>query len=260
MNTRKTGENESLAVLEQFRPGPERLDPDWSQTTLASITSQRPGMAQRTGSRTPAMSMRKRLSLVGAGVLGAGVLGTSVAVAGGFVPQFVTEAFSNLDKTSPYDFDVSNIKPIADFTLPDNTEFKVWRGTNKDGSMCQAERQNVSNSDPEDVTVWCYVDESAGRFDQVDFTVIWPADVDDDKRITPKYYVAYGQSPTPDASTVRITGHGTDLTLPIDPVTQGFGGTLPDLKMTPDGEKFELTYSFHDQSEKEVAVLTHGWG
>lgn len=126
--------------------------------------------------------------------------------------------------------------------------------------MCQAELLDDGDSDVDDLTTWCYVNESAGEIDEVSVTPIWAPETSSSEGSLPKYFVSFGESPSGTAPTVHVTGHGTDLILDVDPVSGGFGGELTGLQMTPDGEKFELTFSFREAADAEVAVRTHGWG
>lgn len=156
--------------------------------------------------------------------------------------------------------DIGGIRPLTDIPLPDGTHFTVWRGLNSDGSMCQAELLDDGDSDADDVTTWCYVDESAGRIDDVSVAPVWAPETSSTEGSQPKYFVSFGEAPSDKARTVHISGHDTDVVLDVDPVSGGFGGELTGLEMTPDGEKFELIFSFRDAANKEVAVRTHGWG
>lgn len=156
--------------------------------------------------------------------------------------------------------DIGGIRLLTDIPLPDGTHFTVWRGLNSDGSMCQAELLDDGDSDADDVTTWCYVDESAGRIDDVSVAPVWAPETSSTEGSQPKYFVSFGEAPSDKARTVHISGHDTDVVLDVDPVSGGFGGELTVLEMTPDGEKFELIFSFRDAANKEVAVGTHGWG
>lgn len=235
-----------MNTIERLRPEPTPLDAEWSATTLASI------LATPTTATAPA-SRGRRFRVVAAGLVGAGVLGTGVAYAGGFVPQFVTDAFDRLDTQSGVEFDVTGVKPIADFTIPDGTRYTVWRGQNAAGGSCEAIQEDRPGTDNDNFHVGCFSGDTIDHYEQVSFGWSQLPETEGEPQ-NPMYYLAYGESPTASATSVRITGEGTDVTLPIDPTTGGFGGNLPGL-VSPEVGLVDLAYSFLDANGVEVASV-----
>ena len=186
--------------------------------------------------------------------MGVGVLGAGAAYAGGSVPQFVTDAFDRLDAQSGEAFDVTGEKPIADFAVPDGTRYTVWRGQSAAGGSCEAIQEDRPGTDHDDFGVGCFSGDSSDHYEQVSFGWVQLPE-DEGGAQNPMYYLAYGQSPTAAATAVRIAGNGTDVTLPIDHVTGGFGGHLPGL-VAPEVGSVDLTYSFLDADGTELATLT----
>ncbi len=237
-----------MNTIEQLRPEPTRLDPEWSATTLASI------LATPTRATAPTASSR-RFRIAAAGLVGAGVLGAGAAAyAGGLVPQFVTDAFDRLDAQSGEEFDVTGVKPIADVAVPDGTRYTVWRGQNAAGGSCEAIQEDRPGTDDDNFNVGCFSGDSSNHYDQVSFGWVQLPEDEGEAR-NPLYYLAYGESPTAAATTVRITGNGTDVTLPVDRFTGGFGGNLFGL-VAPEVGIVDLTYSFLDADGTELATLT----
>ncbi len=236
-----------MNTIEQLRPEPRRLDPEWSATTLASI------LATPTKATAPTARSR-RFRIVAAGLVGAGVLGTGAAYAGGLVPQFVTDAFDRLDAQSGEQFDVTGVKPIADFVVPDGTRYTVWRGQNAAGGSCEAIQEDRPGTDNDNFGVGCFSGDSNDHYEEVSFGWTQLTEAEGEAQ-NPMYYLAYGESPTAAATTVRITGNGADVTLPIDHVTGGFGGNLPEL-VAPEVGIVDLTYSFRDADGTEIATRT----
>lgn len=225
-----------MNTLESLRPQPQPLDPAWSATTLESILAE-------PVAHVPASRSRRRLAIsaaVAAGLVGIG----GVAYASGLVPDSVRAAFDDLDRHSGEDFDVSGIASIADFTLPDGTRYTVWRGTNASGGSCEAIREDRPGDEHDDFGVGCYFGDSADRYDQLKFG--WaqlPERAGEPQN--PMHYLAYGEATDAEARSVRIVGDGTAVTLPIDPVTGGFGGNLPGYVAT-EGTLPDLTFTFRD--------------
>ena len=236
-----------MNTIEQLRPEPTQLDPEWSATTLASI------LATPTKATAPTARSR-RVRIAAAGLVGAGVLGTGAAYAGGLVPEFVTDAFDRFDAQSGEEFDVTGVKPIADFAVPDGARYTVWRGQNAAGGSCEAIQEDRPGTDDDNFGVGCFSGDSSDRYEQVSFGWVQLSEAEGQAQ-NPMYYLAYGESPTAAATTVRITGNGTDVTLPVDRFTGGFGGNLPGL-VAPQVGIIDLTYSFLDADGTELATLT----
>lgn len=252
-----------MTTIERLRPQIRPLEEEWSAVTLAEILATPVDAQIATSARR-----RRRIRVAAAGLVGAGVLGSGAAYAGGMVPGFVTDAFQRLDGQAGEDFDVSGVKPIADFALPDGTRYTVWRGRNKDGGSCEAIREDRPGrvDDETGFGYGCNSGPSAAGYDQVSFG--WVQEEDQGGVQAPMYFLAYGEAPVATATQVRITGIGmaakggsplpgnaTDVTLPVDRATRGFGGSLTGLKPA---QWHILTYVFLDASGAEVARLTGG--
>ena len=236
-----------MNTTEQLRPEPPRLDPEWSASTLARILAT-PTQTAVTAAR------RRRLRIAAAGLAGAGVLGAGAAYASGSVPEFVTDAFDRLDAQSGEEFDVTGVRPIADFALLDGTRYTVWRGSSNAGGSCEAIQEDRPGTDDDDFRVGCFSGDSSDHYEQVSFGWVQLPE-DEGEAQNPMHFLAYGESPTEAATTVRITGDGTDVTLPVDDLTGGFGGELSGL-VAPEAGIVDLTYSFLGADGTEVATLT----
>lgn len=268
-----------MTTIERLRPEIRPLDEEWSATTLARILAApvdgpAAGIeAERTRSR------RRRMRIAAVGLVGAGVLGSGAAYAGGVVPGFVTDAFQRFDGEAGEEFDVSGIKPIADFTLPDGTRYTVWRGRSRDGWSCEAIREDRAGKRLDDFGYGCGTRqdvpsrsdvadspaEDAEDYERLSFGWVQEPERDGEPQ-RPMYFVAYGEAPVTTATRVRVTGYGTtgpqgepqagnstDVTLPVDRTTHGFGGNLTGLGRA---QWHVLTYTFLDASGSEVARLT----
>lgn len=249
-----------MPIIDDLRPDVTPLDPAWSHQTLTAIL-QTPGEAP-----SPMRSRRLRAGL--ALTTGAIVLAGGGTYAGGWSPAFVTEAFSSLDRQDPGAFDVTGVKPIADFTLPDGTAIEVWRGQNKDGGSCEVLRRTRADESPEpNPGASCFSGDSASHYETVSFGWSQEFDETDDPHGDVHFY-AYGESPEASATAVRITGFGTDapggspqrgnqtaISLPVDPMTGGFGGTLPGLDPAA---WHVLNYEFTDAKGATVATVQRG--
>lgn len=220
----------------------------------ALLTELRSHVAERAAAHPAARrSKSRRLATASAFTVGALGLG-GVAYAAGLVPQFVTDAFDTLDQTSPEAFDVTGIKPIADFALPDGTAVTVWRGKNAQGGSCEAVREDRKGEADDNFQASCFDGDSRGYYERLTFSQIQKQEAPGEAQ-HPMYFIAYGEAPSPDATQVRITGGGTDVTVPVDATTAGFGSYLTDLAPPADGELVELTFTFVNAQGSTTEVV-----
>lgn len=236
-----------MNTIEDLRPEIIPLDADWSRTTLAGILA--------APVATPARRTKHRGAAVAASVVGMMGIG-GVAYATGLVPDFVTDAFDRLDATSPQPFDVSGITPISDFALPDGTQLTVWRGRNADGGSCEAVREERPGTEHDDFHASCFDGTDRSTYEALTFSQVQQPEAAGELQ-NPMYFVAYGEAPAAGARSVRITGDGASVTLPVDPATRGFGGHLTGLVPPPDGDLVHLTFSFLGADGQVVQVVQH---
>jgi hypothetical protein len=224
----------------------------------ALLTELRSHVAERAIDQHPARRTRSRRLAAMATTFTVGALGLgSVAYATGLVPQFVTDAFDELDEASPHTFDVTGIKPIADFTLPDGTAVTVWRGQNDLGGSCEAIRENRAGEDDDEFRASCFDGSDRAFYERITFSQIQRPEAPGEAQHA-MYYIAYGEAPSPGATQVRITGDGTDMTVPVDATTAGFGSHLAGLVPPPDGQLVDLTFSFLDAQGSTIDVVDYG--
>lgn len=230
-----------MKMLDDLRPDVRPLDPQWSAQTLAAILSEPVPVPVRQRPRRLAVA-----AVAALGVLGAG----GAAVAGGWVPESILAAFEDLDEHSQEAFDVSGVRPIADFMIPDGTRYTVWRGMNAAGGSCEAIREDRPDNPDDGLSIGCFSGDSADRYEALRFGWVQLPEAEGQQQ-NPMYYLAYGESPSDDATSVEIVGDGTEVVLPIDPVTRGFGGNLPDYQAS--GGLPDLTFTFRDAAGNVVA-------
>jgi hypothetical protein len=240
---------DDLKLVQSLDPAPQNVDantPEARRMLLATLAADRQIDAERTQQNRP---RRTRIAL--AGLAGVAVLGSGAAVAAGIVPQFVTDAFDKLDASAPQEFDVTGIKPIADFALPDGTQYTVWRGRNNAGGSCEAIKEDRPGTEHDNLQANCFDGESKAHYEQVTFNQVQLPEEPGENQ-NPMYFVAYGEAPSTDAARVRVVGDGTDITMTVDPNTHGFGGNLPNLTPPPDGQLVELDFTFVDAVGHQV--------
>lgn len=202
---------------------------------------------------------RRQMRIATASLVAAAAVGSGAAYAGGLVPQFVTDAFDRLDSSSPEKFDVSGTNKIANFTIPDGTRYTVWRGKNNAGGSCEAIKEDRPGDDQDNFHAGCFSSDSKSIYEQVTFNWVQLPEGEGVPQ-NPMYFVAYGEAPNREAASVRINGDGTDVTMPIDPATGGFGGNLPNFMPPPDGMTAKLTFTFHDGGGQVVGTAHYGQG
>jgi hypothetical protein len=223
----------------------------------ALLTELRSHVAERAGSQQSARHSKSRRLATMAAAFSIGALGLGgVAYATGLVPQFVTDALGQLDAASPDAFDVTGIKPIADFVLPDGTAVTVWRGQNDRGGSCEAIRENRAGEDNDQFNASCFDGSDRDFYERITFSQIQQPEAAGAAQ-NAMYFIAYGEAPSREAAKVRITGNGTDVTVPVDTATTGFGGHLTGLVPPPDGHLVDLAFTFLDARGSTIDVVDY---
>lgn len=223
----------------------------------ALLTELRSHVAERAVAQQPAPRTRSRRLVTMASAFTVGALGLGgVAYAAGLVPEFVTDAFDELDAVSPDAFDVTGIKPIAAFDLPDGTAVTVWRGTNESGGSCEAIREDRAGEDEDQFGASCFDGSDRDFYERITFSQVQKPEAPGAAQ-NAMYFIAYGDAPSREATRVRIVGNGTDVTVPVDATTAGFGGHLTSLVPPPDGEVVELTLTFLDARGSTIDVVDY---
>lgn len=221
----------------------------------ALLTELRSHVAERAATHLAARRSKSRRLATAASAFTVGALSLGgVAYATGLVPQFVTNAFNTLDGASSDAFDVTGIKPIAAFPLPDGTAVTVWRGKNDQGGSCEAVREDRKGEADDNFHASCFDGDSRGYYERITFSQIQKQEAPGESQ-HPMYFIAYGEAPSPDATRVHITGGGTDVTVPVDAMTAGFGSYLTGLVPPPDGQLAELTFTFVDAHGSTTQVV-----
>lgn len=203
-------------IVDQMRPEPVTLDPQWSASSLRSILG---------SPHTPRSQRRLRPVVLGAAglVLASG----GIAYATGNVPAFIEEGFDEISPSSVHD-----VRRIASFTLASGSstrEFEVFRATNDDGETCIITHEADGRFGPSD--------DGACAVDPVDGWFGWTAE---SARVGESFpdstlYI-YGERPTTAVTRVRAYGAGFDHTMRVNPLTGGFATAVPEVTLDEHGE------------------------
>jgi hypothetical protein len=219
-----------LRTLTALAPARERLDPDWSEATVADILATGRGSAAR-------RRKAPRRVLVGVAAVALS-LGTATAVAGGGPTDVVRDAiteFGQQPNTAAGDIgELHDPALVAQFQTETGV-LAVWIATSSSGAVCYAmsngqwDGQGVPTRDeigdygcggviwagPGRIEELTRPDQLGGFFKDFDGPLI------------------YGVSPYADAVSVRIQGAGVDRTLPVRADSHGYGAALPEAAEIP---------------------------
>jgi len=212
----------------------------------------------------PVRSRARRRTVVGtsvAAILSLGTIG-GVAYAVGSVPDLVTSTVDGFAKDIGASGDQKpEMRQVADVTLPDGTRFAVWSGRT-DAMACTAylDRWDGSSRPVGSGGASC-----GDQFLEANRSSLAWAQGADPKIYYPVLFgdVDAGVVEVRVSGTFRGTGEPVDVTLPIDPETGSFAGTLPGTSGNPWSNRDQdewfpesgLTLSFIDASGQVLKTV-----
>lgn len=211
-------------LITALAPARRPLDPEWSQTTLASILSE---------DRLPAPGRRRARRLVVAGVVAGALSVSTAAVAAGGPEEAVKQVltrFTEQPNTSGNDIgELHDPQLVAEFQTEDGL-FAFWVATSSRGGVCVA----MSDGDwdgqgapsPDQLGMYGCGGEIYAGPGRPPEELTRPDQVGGFFKDTEP--MVYGVSPYADAVAVRVRGEGVDRTLPVRADSHGYGAAVPE--------------------------------